>query len=955
MKTILLFLLFSNLCFIGAALGAPMSPKQKRWNQLMKLVNQEMKILENTRRKGVDLHYRMLELHSEKLKLIHEKNNNEFLAKSKLPGFKGKDFYFGETRKYYQLSREFGFKILSDYPTNPRRAEVLFAMALNARDYAKDTITEKFLLEAISLVKDPHSSLRHHAQTALADFYYNEKRYQEAVVYYERSISKKEDEWRTKHFLNLSWCYLKVHEFEKAIKSIKAAFALSKNPSYVDISDQVLDNIGSFYVYAGRPLEGMEFYLKNVKDPVSYLLSMAYKASDKGHEKETEAILASAQRVSEKNKTYKYQEDIFHAYLDYYRTYNRFADHERVTRSVVAYYKKAATQKNLKSERRDDAVEKLRSIAGYLQVKLSKDVKQDSSNFKKEELDLVLNFFAHLIALDPNKKAEYLYFRAETYYSVQRFKDAAQHYVETVREARKIKNAEHARKALNSLLALTGMEVLEKSDNKKYLIYTYTEHLSWWPKDEKSEQIYPKLFEIYHEVKDDKKATEVLALYNKHYPQHLKAQQDLMTKILDQFIEAKATAKLAHWIEEFQGGFLKFPRKTIEKTEIILGNILFVQYQDMAKKGSRLEAAKGFEKIYTNKLYSDKVKYQSALFAAQAYLELGETVKSYNWQALAYARMTEEEKFARREDHLKMTERTYKLQDFVTAYKISDFILNKYCSKKDNTQSRFYEIGIMTALVEEKTKDAEYIVERYSKCINKPELKDNALAQIYHFHEKKADFFGLRSFVQRHKVEPYTGFFRHTLQKWFWEKSDPNLKSQINSELVGMKHPQTIAWLNEMSLMKAAQTDAKEFMAAAVWSKPKFDGEVFNKSLEEYLLKLQTLKQKYHGLTEATQLDLAITSTRLFSGVYMHVGLTISALRPAGMDDATYKDFKPAMSQLSGQFVQVSRQYDVSLDKALKEKETLAWGSRSIASVEEVENPVFSFFTGLTMDKGREK
>ena len=72
------------------------------------------------------------------------------------------------------------------------------------------------------------------------------------------------------------------------------------------------------------------------------------------------------------------------------------------------------------------------------------------------------------------------------------------------------------------------------------------------------------------------------------------------------------------------------------------------------------------------------------------------------------------------------------------------------------------------------------------------------------------------------------------------------------------------------------------------------------------------------------------------------------------MNAETLKDFSVAMKQVGGQFLGESRQFDSQLTKALKEKVTLAWGSRSIASVEQIENPVFSFFTGLTMDKSRE-
>jgi superfamily II DNA/RNA helicase len=113
-------------------------------------------------------------------------------------------------------------------------------------------------------------------------------------------------------------------------------------------------------------------------------------------------------------------------------------------------------------------------------------------------------------------------------------------------------------------------------------------------------------------------------------------------------------------------------------------------------------------------------------------------------------------------------------------------------------------------------------------------------------------------------------------------------------------------------------------------------------------------KNRFEHLTASTQIDLVILSTHVFSAVYLSAGKKINAILPKGMDEQTLKQFSEAMKPLSQQFLNASRQYTTQLDKALKEKETLAWGSRSIASVEHIENPVFSFFTGLTMDKGAE-
>lgn len=954
----LALIIFTSLIICSA--NAEAVEKLDRWQELMNLVSQEMKILETAKHKGHELYYRMLELHSEKLKLIHEKNNKEFLDKSKVTNvIKEKESFFKGTRAYYNFTKEFGLKVIRDFPTNQNRAEVTYALGLNSRDYGQDGIAEKYLLETISLVKDPHHSLRHHAETALADHYYNEKRFSEAIHYYERVIKISEDEWLPKHHFNVSWCYLKNREFDKAIKAIIEAYTLSKNRIYVNIKDQVLDNIGSFYVYADRPMEGLEFYLINEKDPIPYLMPMAHKTSEKGHQRETEAVLAAAQKLIDKNDWFHYQEELFHSYLDFYRHYNRFSDHEETSKKMVSFYQKADTadkqlKAKLKTDLREDSIEKMRSVAGFLQVKLAKNMKDDGGSFKTEELDIVLNYYKHLIALDQKRKVEYLYFKGETYYSVHKFLDSAPAYIAAVNEAKLVKNNELARKSLNSLLALTAMEVMEKELNKKYLIYAYSEHIGFWPKDDKSELIYPKLFEIYRERGDDEKASVVIRAFNKAYPELLKDQQILMTKVLDLFIERKETKKLAGWIHEFKAGFLAFSKDTIEKTEITLGNMLFMEYQELARQGDKLAAAKGFESIFQNKLYTAKVKSQSAFFAALTYLELGETQTSFKWQVLAFENMNAEEREAKRDEELKMAQRTYKLQDFVTSFKISKYFLDKFCSKKDEIQNRFYEVAVMTALVEENSTGAENIIQSYSGCLKKPEIRQKALTQMYSFYEKRGDFRGLRLHVHRYPTEEFKNHYRFTLQKWFWEKSSLNLKDLIRQEFKALKNPETTVWLKEMDEFKRAENDLAELKSAVIWDRPVFDGEAYNKALDGHLFKIDNFKKNYQHLTSSTQIDLAILSTRMFSELYFSFGDAIQNMKPAGMDFEILKSFQTAMKKIGSQFLIVSRQFDEQLDKALNEKETLVWGSRSIASLDEIENPVFSNVTGLTMDKSRE-
>lgn len=944
MKVLLFALLYSGVSFSSTQMGS-------RWNELMSLINQEMKILNSARRKGPELYYRMLELHSEKLKLIHQKNNKDFLDKSKVVNVSGqKENYFQESRQYYAMTKDFGLKILKDYPQTNRRAEVKFAMAINSRDYGKDNITEKYLLDTISLLPDINHPLRHHAETALADFYYNEKKFNDAIKYYQRVIKRTQDEWLPKHTFNLSWCYLKVREFDKAINTIKESYFLSQKNSYVSVKDQALDNIGAFYVYAGRALEGLDFYLKHEKDPFPYLTPMARKAWDKGYQKESEVILSEAQKIIDKNEWKQYQEELFHAYLDFYRQYNRFDDHEKVSQKLVTFYRTAEDEK-IKVHQKDDAIEKMRSLAGFLQVKLIKDMKEDHGQYDTKELQIVLSFFIHLIELDHKRKVEYFYFRGETYYSIRRFQDSAPAYVECVNEAKSIKNDEYSRKALNSLLALTGQEVLPKEENKKFIIFAYSEHLALWPRDPMSEKIYPKLFEVYRDGFEDEKGVALLHVFNKNYPEHLKDQQVLMTKILDQFIDKKNTVKLAHAIQDFKGGFLSFPKETIEKTEITLGNMLFMEYQGMAKKGDKKEAAIGFEEIYDNKLYTDKVKSQSAFFAALTYLELADTDKSYSWLRTAWEKMTPEEKAERREEQLKITERTYKLQDFKTSHLLARDLLKEYCTKKDKTQDRFYQVAVMTAMVEEEVGDAYSVIKKHSDCLSKSSLKEEALSQIYHYYDRRGDLSHLKDFVKENSLPEFLSQYPLTLQRWYWERSDQSLKSKVKKEYKNLNTSETLTWLEEVEKFEAAQKKMNLMSHAEIWNKDKFDGNLFNQALEGYLVEVQKFKNDYQSLTQSRQLDLALMSTKLLADMYQMSGEKIRDLSPAGMDAQMIKDFKGAMKQVGGQLISAARQYNKNLDKAVKDKERLSVGGRSVASLERVENPVMAFLTGITMDK----
>lgn len=948
MKTFLVFLILSANTF-----AAKNTNVQTRWQELFYLVNQEIKVLENAKNKGPDLRYRLLESYSEKLKLIHEKNNNEFLKAAKTQNVNAsKENFFLESRLFYQKVKEFGHALLKDYPRYKRVPEVYYTLALNSRDFGKDNITEKYLLTTLSLLTIKDASLKHHTMSALADHYYNEKEFNKAVSYYEKVIKNDSDDWQTKHLFNLSWCYLKTRSFDAAIETLHKSYFLSKDARYINIKDQVLENLGSFHVYTGRVDEGLEFYLENETDPSQYLITFARRAYEKGHEKETEKIFAAAEKLQNKGFSPEYKEELLHAYLDFYRHYSRISDHleasDRLTKYYLAEEKKDAKAKNkFPVALREDAIEKMRSTAGYLQLRLAKDMKRDTAIYNKDELKMVLSYFDLLKDIDTKKIDEYHYFRGETYFSVHAFKEAAPQYVSCTEISGKNKNLEQARKCIDSLLSLTGQEALPAEENTKFLAFAYENHIKLWPRDEKSEQIYPKLFALYMSSKADADSTRVLRLYHTSYPEKIDHQQQLMTEKLDHYIESKNTTMLAIWIKEFRKGFLKFPVEKVNQTELVLGQILFMNYQELAKNGEKQKAALGFESIYNDPIYPRKIKAQSAYFASLAYLDAGDTLKSYTWLGEALPLMTLEEKVQYREDQLKMTERYYLLQDTTRSMGLAEIFLKYHCSFKDKTQDRFYEVALMMSLVNDKPDEAERMVKSYQHCLSENNIaRDNQ--RIYDYHAKIGSFFALRDFVSRHPS--YREQYIVTLQNWFWDKTDYNTKSLILAEFKKIPDAEAKTIYHEIGEYQKFIKQTEMLMDKVIWDKEVFDAQKFNLALSQYLKDVQLVKNQFENLTGSAQINLALKLLARYQNFFHQVAVKIRTLRPQNMSAEVYKDFSAAMGQVALKFDRLSLNYQTSVKTTVSSKKLLTSGTRSLASVEGIENPIMSFTSGLTMD-----
>ncbi|MCR9204302.1 MAG: hypothetical protein NXH75_06985, partial [Halobacteriovoraceae bacterium] len=387
MQIKIVFLFIVLLTGQTMAKGTKMS---KKWHHLNNLIEAEIKTIKTrVHGHGPRLRWRLIELDTERIKLIKEKENKTFLnAPFKQRKRLGKKAYFKESRSLYYKVRKDGLRILKKWPRFKYASEIYYTLALNSRDYGGDKETEKFLLRSLKF-SIPNSPIIHAAKTSLAEYYYNSKKYKRAIRYYKDVLKNKDDEWYTKHNYNVSWCYVKVKNYNAAIEHAKESFFKSKDKSYINVKDQVLQSVGFFFVLAERVEEGADFYVEHVDKPGPYMIKMAKKtAEDRGYEK-AYYVFNEALKNSISKKNLDEEVEIRLAQLDFYRNFKKF---EQFWETTVAL-DKINKIKPLGDDFQIDAVEKIRSFVGYLQVRFTRNSKLKVEEYDEEDLSRIVSFF----------------------------------------------------------------------------------------------------------------------------------------------------------------------------------------------------------------------------------------------------------------------------------------------------------------------------------------------------------------------------------------------------------------------------------------------------------------------------------------------------------------------------------------------------------------------------------
>lgn len=877
---------------------------QERWKKLMVLIDSEIKTIKGNRYSGPELKHRMFELYSEKIKLIKEKENLNLLKADANAVLKnGKESFFKASQEQYKTAQAYALSVVNQYPKYQRIAEIYYALAINSRDYGTSAETEKFLKLAISR-STGESKTMYNSKTALAEYYYNNKRYHEAVSYYSDVLKNQEDEWYGKHLYNAGWCHLKERNFKKALELMKMSYETTKNKKYVSMKEQVYNAIGIFFVQADNTYEGVEFFEQNANPSAPHLLNLALSSMNKSNFAMTDDVLKAALKDTRKRKDANGEMKVRLTQLDVYRESKKDEQYFETANSILDLHKKNKLDK-------DDifmAQNKIKEVAGFMQINLIKDKSKDPVVYSKDDYKKIMRYFDILSSLDrPNKKL-YRYYQGETALSAQDYQVALKYYVRAVMNAKMTKDKdETTRKALDAMLATIEYAKLPKAKEDEYTIFAFKNFVIFYPQSDKSQAIYQKLFNKYFELNRIKKAVNILMVYKMNYQSDDKIHREMLTQILDSYIKAKNTDKLAFWIGKIEKGYLNFSSEYIQNSIAVLGDLLFNKYQALEKKGLVKEAVKGYESIYDSKQYPRRTKAEAAYAISALSLEQNKVKDSYKWLKKSLD-LYDNKDLIKVTGSLFVLAKGYRLlQDFEVSNELALITARKFCKDIYKNKEDFYQLINENTIIHKTNISALIKVEdEFKKCDLSEKLisrtqNENMERLIYadRYQDAITYFKANSSNIGLVKMMDKYVKYKFYQNPEATKKDIESLVSAMDLTAVKTQYDYVLDFVKKANDMKFVFT-----------SEEKFNEEKFNLELEQYFAMIGELNNEAVALSKASGPQEIIMIRSVLGKPYFSLEKAVRNYVPAGVDERYLQGFKSGMRQITESLIAKGLQVD---------------------------------------------
>tara|TARA_R110000868_G_scaffold340216_1_gene600903 strand:- start:17226 stop:20111 length:2886 start_codon:yes stop_codon:yes gene_type:complete len=876
---------------------------ESRRSELVNIIDLELKEITRLNRTTgntkPELLLRMAELLLEKARLLKDKETKAILEMSpeqrRRTNMKAA---FSQSNKYFIQAQRTCQLIAKKFPRYRGLGDVYYIMAFNYKEFGDEKKAERYFAVSLKKTKSGTASYRR-AQLALAETYYNQQKYKQAIPLYESALRTKDNRWWTKDSLNLSWSYFRIKDYNKAIGLIREVGRLSESKDYVDMSQEVERDLAFFYTEAGRTKEAVDFYKNKGGDVAANLLKVGMQLKNQGKFTIAQATLEEA-LANSSNDSQKIRVQV--ELLSVYEKFGNINKHLATCQDLATYYQ----AKKLEKEDTDKLLYHVKRMAAVLQKQVASGNYSRQKKTQSEKANAAVSYFALTATLEPTKAARHQFHAAETMYANEDYDVAAQAYVQALNLARQNGDTKYEDMAMDGLVSTLSRPGVSAAVKEKYLEFAYIASIKKERDPKKRYTLYQRLFTLYADKKEFSRAEQALVAFRKEFPKSIGVQEAMLGKVIDHYRSVNDKNSVFQWVGRINNGEFVVSKQYADKLRLIVLTLQFDSVEKYSSKGDKKRALQGYVEIYRNKLSPVESRKNAAYNITILFHELGHADMTKRWaqNTLELFDRSDMEKFS--PTFLSIGNDFLNAQRMDDAFMVYNEGLQKLCRGKDKSERTYFRNAHIVALAKGDINAAKNIVSNGYRCKIPTSDLETAQMDIIRAYADEGQINDMMSEVGRvskvaklqGELIPFLEIYRKAISSS--GRSTASLEKQmigyyLNAKKRGYSLP--VDALNAVALIKAQDLESYKSRLESI--DLKFPEAVYNKALQTKLAMLDKLTDMSKDVMSVGSGEGIARAYRVLVEAYLHVSQVVADFTPVGKSPEYVQSFRASMGQVA--------------------------------------------------------
>lgn len=924
-----------TLLLVEAAFAAKLTLDDRR-KKILAIVDEELsevsRLAKQQDYRKPDTLLRLSELNLEKGRLYREAENEQYL---KIPAEERRGMsraeFFKASSKYFDDANDSALLVVKKFPKYKEIGDVYYILAYNYKELGQHELAQKYF--ALSAKDAPaNNQIGLKSKLNLADYYYNDHKYSQAIPLYEASINKLNEKWWTKDAFNLAWSYYRVKNYDKAINLMREIHRKSSDPKYIDMKGNVERDIGIFYVDAGRMNDAIKFYESQGLNYTEQFIKIANAIVTQGRFAQAESLLEEAEkREKDRNKRI----EILIAQLNLFDKFNKIPEHLKVSKELV----EMNTQSPLDNEQLKRLNFHVNKKAAELQKSTASETYKNVPKIQKEKSNQAIAYFELAGQLSPSQKGEKSFFQGETAYAANDFAKAIKLYLVSFDSAKATGDKKIMAQSLDGMLSSLGQKSLNQKFAEANYVPVYSRYLSYDSKSEKANQIFVKLFNSQFDSGDIAGAEATMASFAKNFPKDYTTQEGMLAKVMDHHRKKKDYTTVKAYVARINKGEFKVSAKYADALRSLMTKIQIEGVQQSLEKGDKSTALTGYHQIYESSESTPKAKTNAAYNLSALYYEMGDSNQSYQWSitALQDMEVSDVTKFA--DSFLSIASGLFLRQHFAQSSDLSHRMLTKLCKENSSNKAVAYKNAVFIALANNDLDKAIEIKESGRNCsiadaaiseVSFEILKDLGKGKRWEAYEKT-----LKDLESNPKNYPMLIRPYEDLRKEFIAIGNVE-EARAIGEKQNRFYNQAKSQKTEVPV-EALDMMAERMIAAVVEKKQKLDQvqlqfpeATFNNAVKTKLQILDQMTNDVNNIQKVGSGKGIVEAYKYVIEAYESFGNALKDFTPPGKEQAYVDSFKKAMADVHGPILANARKQRSEIKKLIIENKILTFSNYSV-------------------------